>query len=75
MNELYVFAVPAAAAVALGGWSVRGWYDSRQTKAVLLKRVEEAIDALEALEKKNTTAQAAADAATLDGLQKRLSAL
>jgi len=76
MNPIYaVFAVPAGVAILLGGWSLRGWYDGRQSKANLLKTADEAISALENAYKKDTTAQQAADDATLLALKNRLHAL
>ena len=76
MNELMmVFAAPAAVALVLATWSARGWYDSRGTKAQLLKKAEEVIGQLEDLAKKNSNAQAAADDATLKDLQGRFKAL
>jgi hypothetical protein len=76
MNELmYVFAPSALIAAGMGGWALKGFWDGRQTKAALLKKAEEAISALEEISKKTSNAQAAADAATLEDLQKRFSAL
>lgn len=75
MNELYVFAPSLAVGAGMAGWVLKGYWDNRKTKAALLKRVEEAISDLEELNKKNSNAQAAADAATLTGLQERFRAL
>jgi hypothetical protein len=76
VNELmYVFAPSALIAAGMGGWALKGFWDGRQTKAALLKKAEEAISALEEISKKTSNAQAAADAATLEDLQKRFASL
>lgn len=75
MNEMYVFAPSALIAAGMAGWVLKGYWDGRQTKAALLKKAEEVISQLEELAKKNSNAQAAADAATLQGLQDRFKAL
>jgi hypothetical protein len=76
MNEImYVFAPSALIAAGMGGWAAKGYWDGRQTKAALLKKAEKVIGALEDLSKKNSNAQAAADAATLVDLQNRFRAL
>ncbi len=75
MNEMYVFAPSALIAAGMAGWVLKGFWDGRQSKAALLKKAEQVISALEDLNKKNTNAQAAADAATLNGLQERFRAL
>ncbi len=75
MNELYVFIPSALVAAGMGGWALKGWHAARNTKAALLKNVDEAVSALEALEKKNTSAQQAADDATLLALKNRLHSL
>jgi hypothetical protein len=76
MNELmYVFAPSALIAAGMGGWGLKGYMDGRKTKAALLKRAAEAISALEEISRQTSNAQAAADAANLEELQKRVSAL
>ncbi len=59
----------------MAGWGLKGWWAGRKTKSALLKKAEEAISDLEDLAKQNSNAQAAADAATLQGLQERFKAL
>jgi hypothetical protein len=76
MNELIaIFSIPALIAYGMGVWGLKGWVDNRQTKAALLAKAEKVIGALEDLSKKNSNAQAAADAATLTDLQNRFRAL
>ena len=76
MNELvYVFAPSALIAAGMAGWGLKGYMDNRQSKAALLVKAEKVIGQLEDLNKKNSNAQAAADAATLNGLQERFRAL
>jgi hypothetical protein len=70
-----VFSVPALIAYGMGVWALKGWVDNRQTKAALLKKAEQVISALEDMSKRNSNAQAAADAATLTDLQNRFRAL
>ena len=75
MNEMYVFAPSALIAAGMGGWALKGWYSGRKTKAALLAKIDEDMKALEDLMRQNSNAQAAADAATLAGLQERFKAL
>jgi hypothetical protein len=76
VNELMmVFAPSALIAAGMGGWALKGYWDGRQTKAALLKKAEQVISALEDMSKRNSNAQAAADAATLTDLQNRFRAL
>ncbi len=76
MTELmYIFAPSALIAAGMAGWGLNSWYSNRQTKAALLKKARDVIEALEDLSKQNSNAQAAADAATLTELQGRFRAL
>jgi hypothetical protein len=76
MNELmYVFAPSALIAAGMGGWGLKGYMDGRKTKEALLKKAAAVVKELEEVFTKTSNAQAAADAANLEELQKRISAL
>jgi hypothetical protein len=78
MNELvyvYIFVPSALIAAGMGGYGFRGWLMKRNSKSALLEKAEQVISALEDMSKRNSNAQAAADAATLTDLQNRFRAL